>query len=79
MSERQRMSTTSDTGNICCPFFVAHSGKEIMCEGLIDGTRICTCFDDKENKTWHQENYCERCFKRCEVYCSIQHWQWPEE
>ena len=39
MSEREnRISTTSDTGNICCPFFHAHSKTDIVCEGLIEQT-----------------------------------------
>ena len=79
MSERDRISSTADTGNISCPFFIAHGKKEIMCEGLIDGCRNVSSFDDPEAKTFHQKNYCEGCYRRCEIYCSIQHWKWPED
>ena len=80
MSEqRDRISTTSDTGNICCPFFVAHGKTVVICEGLIDGTRMCCEFKEPKSKTWHQENYCEKNYKRCEMYCSIQHWKWPDD
>lgn len=79
MSERNRISTTANTGDICCPFFIAHGRKEIVCEGLIDGTRMCCAFEDAEEKTWHQKNYCEKSYKRCEMFCSIRHWKWPEE
>lgn len=80
MSEqRDRISTTSNTGNICCPFFIAHGKKDIVCEGLIDGTRTWTAFEDAEKKTFHQVNYCECGYKRCEIYCSIRHWKWPED
>lgn len=80
MSEqRDRISTTSDTGNICCPFFVAHGKTVVICEGLIDGTRMCCEFKEPKSKTWHQENYCEKNYTRCEIYCSIMHWKWNEE
>jgi hypothetical protein len=79
MSERDRFSTTANTSYICCPFFVAHSKNEIMCEGLIDGTKQICAFKNQEEKTWHKKNYCEKGYTRCEVYCSIKHWQWPEE
>jgi len=79
MSERDRISSTADTGNICCPFFIAHGKREIMCEGMIDGCRMISSFDDPEGKTFHQKNYCEMNYKRCEMYCSIQHWKWSED
>ena len=79
MSERDRISTTANTGDIACPFFIAHGKKDIVCEGIIDGTRMCCAFADPEGKTWHQKNYCEKHYKRCEMYCSIQHWKWPED
>ena len=79
MSETNRISTTANTGNICCPFFVAHGKKEIVCEGMIEGSKNWTRFDEAEAKSWHQGNYCERNYRQCEVYCSIRHWQWPED
>lgn len=80
MSEqRNRLSTTSDTGNIRCPFFMAHSRTEIVCEGLIDGCSMCNRFTETENKAWHQANYCEKNYQRCEMFCSIRHWKWPED
>ena len=79
MTERNRISTTQDTGNIRCPFFIAHGRKEIVCEGLIDECRMISNFDDQEGKQFHQHNYCEKCYERCEMYCSIMHWKWREE
>ena len=32
MSERDRISTTANTGDIACPFFIAHGKKDIGCE-----------------------------------------------
>ena len=79
MSETNRISTTANTGNICCPFFVAHGKREIVCEGLMDGCKTWIRFDEAEEKTWHQVTYCEHGFKKCEMYCSIRHWKWPED
>ena len=80
MSEREnRISSTSDTGNICCPFFHAHSKTDIVCEGLIDKTQSMIRFTNEADKRFHQVTYCENGYKRCEQYCSIQHWKWPED
>jgi hypothetical protein len=80
MSEqRDRISSTMNTGMIGCPFFIAHGKTEIVCEGLIDGTKLYCSFNDAEDKKWHQYNYCEKNYQRCEIYCSIKHWKWPEE
>lgn len=79
MSETNRISTTADTGNICCPFFIAHGKKEIVCEGLIDGTKTWIRFHDAEDKSWHQATYCEGRYKSCEVCLSIRHWKWAED
>ena len=80
MSEREnRISSTSDTGNICCPFFEAHGKLEIVCEGLIDSTQSMIRFRTEAEKTFHQETYCECNYRRCEQYCSIMHWKWSEE
>lgn len=79
MSNFRRPSSTSGTGDIRCPYFVAHNDGEIVCEGLIEGCRSCMRFRKPEGKTFHQETFCENQFQRCEMYLSIQHWKWPEE
>ena len=80
MSEhRDRVSSTTNTAVICCPFFIMHGKTEIVCEGLIDGTKMTCSFDRAEDKKWHQCNYCEKNYKRCEIYCSVMHWKWPED
>lgn len=80
MSERRnRISSTSGTGDIVCPFFIAHGRTEIQCEGLIPGSKMRVEFAEEQDKGWHQENYCEKCYQRCEIYCSIQHWRWEDE
>ena len=79
MSEKRRPSSTSGSGDIRCPFFVAHNDNEIVCEGLIDGCRTCLRFKRTDAKRFHQETFCENQYKRCELYCSVRHWQWPED
>ena len=79
MSEKRRPSSTAGTGDIRCPFFVAHSQTEIVCEGLIEDCRSCMRFKTPDPKTFHQKNYCEGNYRRCEMYCSIMHWKWDEQ
>ena len=80
MRERENMiSTTRDTGNILCPYFIAHGKRDILCEGIIDGSRICLRFSKGEAKSWHQHTYCEGRFQMCEIYRCIMHWRWPED
>ena len=79
MTKQRRPSATAGTGDICCPFFVAHSAGEIVCEGLIEGCRSCMRFKKPDRKIFHQKTYCEKEYKRCEMFLSIRHWKWPED
>ena len=79
MTKQRRPSSTTGTKKIMCPFFVAHSESEIVCEGMIEGCRSCMKFKKPDRKKFHQTIYCEKEYKRCEMYCSIMHWKWPEE
>lgn len=73
-------SATAGTRYICCPFFVAHNGREIVCEAVIPGAKSSvTRFASEKAKAFHQHTYCEKCFNRCENYISIMHWRWPED
>ena len=78
MSESRRPSSTAGTGDIRCPFFVAHNEQEIVCEGIIDGCRSCLRFRETAGKKFHQETYCEKEYKRCEMFLSIMHWKWDD-
>lgn len=75
----KRISTTSGTGAIGCPYFVAHGNRDIMCEGIIEGSRTVTKFRSAEEKTFHQETFCEKCWKKCEIYASVKHFRWDDE
>lgn len=74
-----KTSSTVGTDNIRCPFFVAHSQNEIVCEGIIQGTRISQKFRKGEEKKFQQQCFCECQYKKCEIYCSIQHWRWQDD
>ena len=78
MCENRRPSSTAGTGDIRCPFFVAHSEQEIVCEGMIEGCRSCLRFRETAGKKFHQDTYCEKEYKRCEMFLSIQHWRWDD-
>lgn len=77
--EERRLSSTTGTKNIVCPFFVAHHDWDIVCEGMIEGCNNCLKFKESAQKKFHQETFCENQYKRCEMYLSIMHWKWPEE
>lgn len=74
----EKLSSTSQTSYVQCPFFIAHGKREIVCEGLIDE---CTCirrFRRSEDKEFQKKTYCEREYARCEHYLSVMHWKWEE-
>lgn len=77
--ECYRVSSTAGTGDIRCPFFVAHGGREIMCEGIIPGARNSLKFETLALKENQQHCYCECNYSRCEMYLAIMHFKWPEE
>ena len=79
MTKKRRVSSTTGTKLMRCPFFVAHSENEVVCEGLIDGCRSCMRWKKPGDKAFHQRTFCEKEYTRCEMYCSIVHWKWPEE
>ena len=80
MSETQRrFSATAGTGGICCPFFVAHGKNEILCEGIVPGSRSCVMWRNANEREFHERTYCENQYRRCEQYCSIMHWRWEED
>ena len=79
MSNFRRPSSTAGTGDIKCPYFVAHSDTEIVCEGLIDRCRAAMRFRDPDDKKFHKETFCENQYKRCEMYISTDHWKYWEE
>lgn len=76
----RKLSGTTGTADIKCPFFIAHGTNEIVCESVIPGARQnITRYAGPEEKRFQQKTYCECNYKRCEMYISIMHWKWPED
>ena len=79
MSNFRRPSSTAGTGDIRCPYFIAHSEIEVICEGFFDGCRSSMRFREPKDKTFHQVTFCEKEYNRCEMCMSIEHWKYWEE
>ena len=65
--------------DIRCPYFHAHSGREIKCESHVPDSRIVIRFDSEKTKSQQQHIYCEGNYKRCEHYIAVTHFRWPDE
>lgn len=62
---------TVRTGGILCPFFKAHSSRNLICEGVIPDTTCVTCFRSGDKLLKHEQIFCENLYKNCEIYRSI--------
>lgn len=65
--------------HIKCPFFRAHSGREILCESHVPDSRVTIRFDSEKAKNIQQHIYCEGNYKRCEHYIAVRHFRWEDE
>ena len=70
MRERgdQWYSTEAGAGNIICPFFYAHSRRDIWCEGIIKGTRIGQRWKSEAARKRYEGKYCEKRCDSCGLY-----------
>jgi len=64
---------------ILCPFFRAHSDREILCEGHVPDSKTVIRFDSAGKKKQQQTIFCEGCYERCEHYQSVSHFRWEDE
>ena len=69
-------STTSGTGDILCPYFVAHSREQIICEGDIPDCRCSLLFKDEADKAQQQKLFCESNYKMCPHYFNVCRFDW---
>ena len=66
--------------HILCPYFKAHSEREILCESHVpDSKSILMKFDSEHKKKNQQRIFCEGEYKRCEHYLSVKHFRWDED
>lgn len=54
-----------------CPFFRGHTTTDIGCEGLSDETSIRLIFPSKSARDRHEEIFCIKHYKNCELYRAI--------
>ena len=64
---------------IRCPYFIAHSERAILCNGVIPGTRTEHKFKYAAEKTKQQNIFCEGCYEKCEHHIAVKHFNWEEE
>lgn len=64
---------------ILCPFFRAHSEKEILCEGHVPESTNVIRFKSVGEKNKQQTIFCEGCYQRCEHYRAVEHFKWTED
>lgn len=67
----RRAKLTSNTREVRCPFYAAHSTHEIECEGVMDGCLHVMRFQAPERKRFYQRTYCEAMYDHCEYYRMI--------
>lgn len=72
-------STTTGTGNVLCPFFHAHSAREIYCEGLLRGSMTIHRFADAIRKQRTMDALCNREYTRCPMYCILMRYKYKED
>ena len=65
--------------HIKCPYYIAHSDREILCEGHIPDSRITIKFRSDKQKAQQQHIFCEGCFERCEHYLTVKHFRWEDD
>ena len=65
---------------ILCPFFIAHSDREILCEPHVpDSKNVVMKFESENKKRQQQRIFCEGCYERCEHYISVKHFRWEDD
>ena len=74
-----RCSTTSGTRDVRCPFFLAHSGREIHCEAYEDLCRTIMRYRCPENKDEHFRIYCCGRYTYCEHYRALMREKYEED
>lgn len=59
--------------DIVCPFFrnEDEKNKSINCEGIVEGSVICSRFRSPKKRERQLNIYCERDYRRCEIYQAI--------
>lgn len=72
-------SSTSGTSEIRCPFFMAHNGHEVHCEGIMDGSKIIQRYCRASDKDKQCQIFCCEVYSYCEIYRMLMQAKYDEE
>ena len=50
-----------------CPYFKSSGKKNIVCEGITEGSTIILSFDTKEERNEHRRIFCDNKYRNCEL------------
>ena len=69
-----------DGETILCPLWKSFNSHEIRCESHVpDSSSVVLKYRDEKACEQQRKIFCEGCFKRCEQYRTVMHFNWPEE
>ena len=61
------MSKSFDDVEAQCPYFIYSLKKQIVCEGIIDGSTTKLEFDKMEKRNQHRRIFCDSKYQNCEI------------
>ena len=65
---------------VLCPLFVSFTDCEIRCKPHVpDAIATILRYSDREKCNFQKEQYCKKCWKRCEHYLSWEHFACEDE
>lgn len=62
-----------------CPFFLFGGRKSVGCEGITDDCFIRLVFKSEEKKTTHENIFCNKMYKNCEIYRMLMREKYEED
>ena len=77
--QEEKLSGTTGTADIVCPFFCAHAKKTIRCKDIYPWAESVTMvMKDEKEKGFHMDCYCKRGYKKCWLYCCAMKLRWDD-
>lgn len=62
------MSNSFDDVEAKCPYFRYSLKRQIVCEGIIDGSTTKLDFDKIEKRNQHRRIFCDSKYQYCEIH-----------
>ena len=72
-------SSTAGTGEIKCPFFVAHNATEVHCEGIMDDSKLILRYCRAGDKDKQCQIFCSEMYTYCEIYRMLMREKYTED